>query len=142
MKNILLWAFLCFFVCTQVTAQTNTDSLLTTIDSTEEFIPPPPPTPSYDTLGVTDFDLAFKGEKLVVTANSIVGRTNVPVRFIAKMGMGEEIEYLYFEDTKSTIEYDPTYTGELLTVKAFYKTCKVKGCPDCDTKTHPNAKEI
>lgn len=143
MKNILLWAFLCLFVCHHLQAQTNTDSIPTNeVDSIVELVPPTPPLPTYDTLGVTNFGLAFKEDKLIITANSIVGRTNVPVRFVAKMGVGEEVEHLYFEDTEASVDYAPTYTGELLTVKAFYKTCKVKGCADCDTKTHPNPNEI
>jgi len=122
-------------------AQSPTDSLSASADSVvaEEITPPPP---QYDTLGLLAFDIDFEGEKLKVTAKKIAGLNNIPVRFVAYVEVNGTVHWLNFVDSEATVRYAPSYGGELVTVRAQYETCKVKGCADCDPKAHTNADEI
>lgn len=141
MKNILL-AILC--LCYSLSLQAQSSDSLYVPDSNQAVIPIPPApiVVGEDTLGILDFNIVFEDTLLEITANKLAGLPNVPVRFVAKIAVGEHEQYVRFVDTKATLDYRPNYNGELITVKAYYDNCKVKGCADCNPKTHTKQSEV
>lgn len=115
-------------------SQVPTDSIL---------LPEPAPVAEkIDTLGISVFELKFAEDKLHITALQINGKEGVPAKFYSNIELGEEELFPLFEDGKTVLEYDASYTGELVSVRAKYDACKVKACPDCDPLTHENKAEI
>lgn len=132
-----------------ILAQSPTDSIpagiVDTLNNVDSNLIAPieePVEPSYDTLGISDFNLSFDNGELVITAIQINAQDNVPTAFISGLKVGEEKHYLLFKDGAAALDYEASYTGELLPVRAQYSACKVKGCEDCDPATHSNPSEV
>jgi Na+/H+ antiporter NhaC len=125
-----------------VWAQSPTDSsAILAVDTIIEPTPAPV-VKTFDTLGISVFDLEFADGKLNITAKTINGQAIVPAKFYSNIEIGEEALFPMFENGKASMDYAANFTGELVSVRAKYTACKVKSCPECDPKTHAKQDEI
>jgi len=135
---------------TMIFAQNPTDSnavqavdTLNGIDSNSIVQPiPERPKVTFDTLGLLDFDLVFETDQLKITAKEINGERVIPTAFVSTLEIGDTPVLALFENGVAILDYEATYTGELVSVRSKYRVCKVKDCADCDASTHPKKDEI
>lgn len=141
----LLLTFLSLsFVFAQDTDSTNTNAMDSTMLDSNMIVEQPAPVeiPTWDTLGLSDFEVAFVEEKLQITANEIYGKTSIPATFYATIKIGEEEKVVLFENGVAQEDFVAAYTGDLVSVRSKYDACKVKGCETCDPKTHDKPEEV
>lgn len=129
-------------------AQNNPDSLgLVPIDSTMEdsnLVAPasPPVEVVIPKVGIVEFELNFENDQILIQATRAHQLEQLPATFTSTFEMGGVSKELLFENGKASIPYEADYIGELLSIRSQYQNCKVKKCPTCDPKTHPNQQEV